>query len=156
MGTRPALPGGQLADHAEQALSDVFAILQSGADLSTTLDALIDFACDDPRMKTGCLFYKMRTGKHRLGPKTRARIDEIEAAAVAGYAGFLAARHAAQDWSAPWPVATAAHYISEQIALAFTQRASGVEPARIRTLLVVAFSVFRPQCRHPDDSRITH
>ena len=38
---------------------------------AATLDALIDFAANDPRMETGCLFLKqMRSGKTQLGPET--------------------------------------------------------------------------------------
>jgi hypothetical protein len=40
-------------------------------------------------METGCLFYKMRAGKHRLGPDTRTRVEEIDAAGQAAYAAFL-------------------------------------------------------------------
>ena len=67
----------------------VFAILHSGQGLRGTLDALIAFACADPRMKTGCLYRKMYAGKHRLGPKTRARIEEISSAAHLAYRRFL-------------------------------------------------------------------
>ncbi|MEO0525219.1 MAG: TetR/AcrR family transcriptional regulator, partial [Pseudomonadota bacterium] len=49
--------------YAEQVLSEMFGILHSGHGLHETLHALIDFASDDPRMETGCLFYKMRSGK---------------------------------------------------------------------------------------------
>ena len=75
--------------YAERVLSDVFAILQSGKGLQGTLEELTDFACDDPQMETGCLFLKMRAGKHRLGPDTRARIEELDAAAQSAYAAFL-------------------------------------------------------------------
>ena len=34
-------------------------------------------------MGTGCLFYKMRAGKHRLGPLPRARVKTIDAAGQA-------------------------------------------------------------------------
>jgi hypothetical protein len=92
-------------------------------------------------METGCLFYKMRAGKHRLGPQTRARVDEIDAAGQAAYAAFLQARRDAGDWSGPLPVEAGARYLSEQIGLAITQRASGEDPARIREMLKLALSV---------------
>ncbi len=141
-GSEDGLTCAALDTYAERVLSDVFAILQRGADMATTLDALIDFASADARMEKGCLFYKMRAGKHRLGPSTRARVDEIDAAAIAGYMGFLQARRDAGEWSGPLSVEAGAQYISEQIALAITQRASGVDPARIRTMLRLALSVF--------------
>ena len=141
-GSEDGLTCAALDRYAEKVLSDVFAILERGTDLPTTLDALIEFAVDDPRMEEGCLFSKMRAGKHRLGPNTRARVDEIEAAAIAGYAGFLQALRDADEWSGPLSVEAGAQYLSEQIALAFTQRASGVNPSRIRNMLQLALSVF--------------
>ncbi|MEO0693283.1 MAG: TetR/AcrR family transcriptional regulator [Pseudomonadota bacterium] len=141
-GSEDGLTCAALDRYADQVLSDFFAILQSDADMPATLDRLIDFASADPRMETGCLFYKMRAGKHRLGPVTRARIDDIHAAAIAGYAGFLRARRDAGDWSGPLSIEQGAQYLSEQIALAFTQRASGVDPVSIRHMLRLALSVF--------------
>ena len=91
-GSEDGLTRAALDRYAGRVLSDVFAILQGGKDLRATLDALVDFACADPRMETGCLFYKMRAGKHRLGPETRARVEEIDAAAHAAYAAFLQSR----------------------------------------------------------------
>lgn len=131
-----------LDNYAEQVLSAVFAILQGGKGLYGTLDALIDFASDDPRMETGCLFYKMRAGKHRLGPDTRTRVEEIGAAAQAAYATFLQTARAAGDWPDGLSVEVGARYLGEQIALAIAQRASGEDPARIRGMLTLALSVF--------------
>lgn len=141
-GSEDGLQRAVLDQYAERVLSDVFAILQSGRGLRETLDALIDFACADPRLETGCLFYKMRAGKHRLGPETRARVEEIDAAAQAAYAAFLQSCRDAGDGLGGLPVAAGARYLGEQIALAITQRASGEDPARIREMLALALSVF--------------
>ncbi|KPQ15121.1 MAG: transcriptional regulator, TetR family [Rhodobacteraceae bacterium HLUCCO18] len=140
-GSEDGLTRAALDRYAGRVLSDVFAILQGGKDLRATLDALVDFACADPRMETGCLFYKMRAGKHRLGPETRARVEEIDAAAHAAYAAFLQSRRDAGDWPGALSVEEGATYLGEQIALAITQRASGVDPARIRAMLELALSV---------------
>jgi AcrR family transcriptional regulator len=140
-GSEDGLTRAALDRYAERVLSDVFAILQGGRDLRETLDALVEFASADPRMETGCLFYKMRAGKHRLGPETRKRVEEIDAAAHAAYAAFLQARRDAGDWPGALSVEEGATYLGEQIALAITQRASGVDPARIRGMLELALSV---------------
>ncbi len=140
-GSEDGLMLAALDGYADQVLSDLFAILESGRGLQPTLEALIDFACADPRMDTGCLFYKMRAGRHRLGPQTRARVEEIDAAGQAAYAAFLEARRDAGEGAGRLPVDAGAKYLSEQIALAFTQRASGEDPARIRAMLTVALSV---------------
>jgi AcrR family transcriptional regulator len=141
-GSEDGLTRAVLDSYAERVLSAVFAILQGGGGLRETLDALVDFASADPRMETGCLFYKMRAGKHRLGPETRARVEEIDAAAQAAYAAFLQAARDAGDWPDGLSVEAGATYLGEQLALAITQRASGEDPARIREMLTLALSVF--------------
>lgn len=141
-GSEDGLKLAVLDRYAEVVLSDLFAILHSGKGLHETLDALIDFASDDPRMETGCLFYKMRAGKHRLGPLTRARVEEIDATGRAAYAAFLQTAQDAGEGIGGLPVPAAARYLGEQIALAVTQRASGEDSARIREMLTLALSVF--------------
>jgi hypothetical protein len=79
-------------------------------------------------METGCLFYKMRAGKHRLGPETRARVEEIDAAAQAAYAAFLQAARDAGEWPDGLSVEAGAKYLGEQIALAITQARLGRRP----------------------------
>ena len=141
-GSEDGLSRAVLDSYAERVLSTVFAILHGGRGLQATLAALIDFAVADPRVETGCLFYKMRAGKHRLGPETRARVEEIDAAAQAAYAGFLQAARDAGDWPDGLSVEAGAKYLGEQVALAITQRASGEDPVRIREMLALALSVF--------------
>lgn len=140
-GSEDGLSRAVLDRYAEQVLSEIFVILHGGGGLHETLAALIDFASDDPRMETGCLFCKMRVGKHRLGPETRARVEEIDAAAQAAYAGFLQSARDAGDWPDGLSVEAGATYLGEQIALAITQRASGEDKARIREMLTLALSV---------------
>ena len=142
-GNEDGLTKATLDKYAEEVLADVFAIVHAGRALRPTLDALIDFASDDPRMATGCLFYKMRNGKHRLGPRTRQRVDEIDAAARTAYATFLAGRRQAGEWPGETTPEAGAHYLSEQMGLAITQRASGEDPVQVRASLELALSVFR-------------
>src|SRR6056297_880497 len=141
-GSEDGLTRAVLDSYAERVLSAVFAILHGGQGFQATLAALIDFASDDPRMETGCLFYKMRAGKHRLGPETRARVEEIDVAAQAAYAAFLQAARHAGEWPDGLSVEAGAKYLGEQIGLAITQRASGEDPERIREMLTLALSVF--------------
>ncbi len=143
-GSEDGLSRATLDHYAKRVLSDVFAILEADRGLEWTLDALVEFACDDPRMETGCLFYKMRAGKHRLGPETRARVDELDAAAREAYASFLGACRQAGEWAPPPAVDGGARYLSEQVGLAITQRASGEDPAQVRDALRLALSVFSP------------
>ncbi|MEM6824195.1 MAG: TetR/AcrR family transcriptional regulator [Pseudomonadota bacterium] len=128
--------------YADKVLSEVFGILSRAAPLRETLDALIDFASRDAKMQTGCVFYKMRAGKHRLGPKTLERVRELDAAAVDAHAQYLETRRAAGDWSASPSATVAARYIVEQVGLALTQRAAGEDVALVEKTLTLAFSVF--------------
>jgi AcrR family transcriptional regulator len=141
-GSEDGLTRAVLDSYAERVLSEMFVILHGDQGLRATLGTLIDFASDDPRMETGCLFYKMRAGKHRLGPETRARVEEINAAAQAAYAAFLQSARDAGEWPEGLSVEAGAKYLGEQIALGITQRASGEDPARIREMLTLALSVF--------------
>ena len=140
-GSEDGLSRAALDSYAQRVLSDVFAILQGGNGLQDTLDALVDFASSDPRMETGCLFYKMRAGKHRLGPLTLARVEEIDAMAHAAYSGFLSLFCDGEDWAPGLSVEAAAKYLSEQFALAITQRASGENPSRVREMMALSLSV---------------
>lgn len=130
-----------LDHYAAEVLSEIFTIVQSGAALDETLAALIRFACHDPVMATGCVFYKMRAGKHRLGQKTRDGIEAIEAAAAQAFAAFLESRRAAGDWSGPMSSAQLGQYLVDQTGLALTQRAAGADPARIEASMTLALSV---------------
>ena len=140
-GSEDGLSRAALDRYADQVLAEMFVMLHGGKGLRGTLAALIDFASHDPRMETGCLFYKLRAGKHRLGPETRARVEEIDAAARAAYTTFLQSARDAGDWPGDLSAEAGAAYLGEQIALAITQRASGEDPVRIREMLTLALSV---------------
>lgn len=142
-GSEDGLTRSALERYAQRVLSDVFEILERGKSLNRTLEALTEFACADPRMETGCLFYKMRAGRHRLGPETRASVDNLEAAARTAYEAFLQRCLEAGELPAGVSVTTGARYLGEQLALAITQRASGEDPAMVRESLTLALSVFK-------------
>lgn len=144
-GNEDGLMRAVLDSYAEQVLSAVFDILQSAKGLRATLGDLTEFASADPRMETGCLFYKMRAGRHRLGPETLARVEEIDAMAHAAYTEFLRSCADAGELPRDLSVEAGGKYLGEQIALAITQRASGEDPARIREMLTLALSVFTRQ-----------
>ena len=84
--------------YAEQVLSDIFKILSRGHSTKETFGALVHYASEDAKMATGCVFFKMRAGKHRLGPDTRERVEEIDRAAVEAFSSFFRQRRQAGDW----------------------------------------------------------
>ena len=141
-GSEDGLMLAVLESYADRVLADVFMILTAGRGMGATLASLVEFASADQRMETGCLFHKMRAGKHRLGPKTRAKVDEIEAAAQQGYCNFLQACRDSGEWNSPLSVEDGARYLSAQLSLAFTQRSAGEDEESIRASLSLALSVF--------------
>ena len=141
-GSEDGLTRAVLERYADEVLSDVLGILRPERGLRPTVEALIDFASDDSRMQTGCLFYKMRSGKHRLGPETRTLVEKLDAGARAAYASFLQACREAGEWPAGPTVEAGARYLSEQMVLALTQRASGEGSGQVRESLTLALSVF--------------
>ena len=64
-GNEDGLTRAALESYAEQLLSDMSKILQSGQGMNETLDDLIDFIITDARLEIGCLFHKMRAGQNR-------------------------------------------------------------------------------------------
>ena len=142
-GSEDGLMRAALDRYAEAVLSEIFAILGQGMRVQDTLSALVDWAARDPKMETGCLFYKMRAGKHRLGPRTRERVEEIDGAAVAAFTALFEQRRQNGDWNNPTPAPTAARFLVEQIGLALTQRASGEDPVEIKATMELALSAIR-------------
>ncbi|GAB5447876.1 TetR/AcrR family transcriptional regulator [Gymnodinialimonas sp.] len=142
-GNEDGLTLAALDRYAERVLGDLFAILQANQPLAPTLDALIDFAVTDTRLETGCLFYKMRAGKHRLGPKTLARVEEIDAAAVHGFDAYLKGQQAAGAWNSVQPTPLIARYLMEQIGLTLTQRATMDDTSGLKDALSLALSVIK-------------
>jgi AcrR family transcriptional regulator len=142
-GNEDGLTLAALNRYAETVLGDLFAILQSNRPVDAMMEALIDFAVENPRLETGCLFYKMRAGKHRLGPKTRARVDEIDTDAVQAFETYLEGQQAAGGWHSAQPKPLVARYLMEQIGLALTQRATVEDASQIRASLSLALSVIK-------------
>ncbi|MEM8731060.1 MAG: TetR/AcrR family transcriptional regulator [Pseudomonadota bacterium] len=144
-GSEDGLMRAALERYGETVLSEIFVILARAAPVAQTLDALIAFASRDPKMETGCLFFKMRAGKHRLGPLTRAKVDEIEAGAIVALAAYLDDRRAGGEATGDGPSALAARYLFEQIGLALMQRAAGEDSDQIEATLRMALSVLQPR-----------
>lgn len=139
-GNEDRLMAAVLERYAERVLSEIFDILAKAMPVPETLNALTRFVCDSLTMETGCVFYKMRAGKHRLGPVTRSRVEAIDAGAVDAFNAYLAARRLDGGWTNAVPTAAAARYLVEQLGLALTQRAAGENPEQVRETLQLALA----------------
>jgi len=141
-GNEDGLMLAALNRYAEEVLSGIFELLKRETSLKDTLNRLILFSSQDPKMETGCVFYKMRAGKHRLGPQTLQRINEIDAVAVDTFTQYLEQCRASGKWESKQSSRSMARYLVEQIGLAFTQRAAGETPAQVQRTMSIALSVF--------------
>ncbi len=142
-GSEDGLTAAVIERYAQDILDPVQTLLESPAGFNAKLDAMIDFASQDPRMHAGCLFVKMRATRTRFGAQTQARISAIEAKALASYTRFFAQSTASGERSSTVPAHLAAAYLQEQFGLAFTLRAAGHGPELVRPMLVLAISVLR-------------
>lgn len=142
-GSEDGLTIAVLDRYARAVLEPLKALFSSPTTFDAKLDAVIDFASQDPRMATGCLFVKMRATRSRFGPHTRSRIAAIEADMLEGYTRFF--KEATVDGNKRRDIAAdlAAAYLYEQMGLAVSQRAAGKSPASVRDLLALALSVLR-------------
>jgi AcrR family transcriptional regulator len=142
-GSEDGLMRAVLARYAAEVLSELRDILSRDAPLRDTLKAVARFATEDARMETGCVFFKMRAGKHRLGPDTRDLVAALDAGAVAGFVAWLNERRAAGDWAGDLPAETVGRYLVEQVGLALQQRAAGEDSVQVRATFDLAMTPIR-------------
>ena len=143
-GGEDGLTYAALNKYSKEVNLNFYAVLRSGKRLEETLNILTEFVCDNPHMSCGCLFYKMRHSRHRLGPKTQTLLDKLQEEALAEGELFIDTRRKVGDWRETITTQTGARYLFEQIALATTQRALGQDPEQIRATMTLAFSVLKP------------
>jgi len=127
--------------YADMVQSQVKGLLASELSFAGKLEALIAFMSEDPRYEHGCLFVKMRAARLDLGPKTQAKVAEIEAATVEIYTRFFRDSRKRGEWPGSITPGFAAQYLHAQIGLAASQRALGTQPAVVRKIMESALSV---------------
>ena len=140
-GSEDGLTLAALDHYAGMVRSQVEGLLSSELSFAAKLEALIAFMSEDPRYDHGCLFVKMRAARRDLGPKTRAKVAEIEASMVETYTRFFRSSRKKGEWLGCMTPRFAAEYLHAQIGLAASQRALGVKPATVKLCLQYALSV---------------
>lgn len=140
-GSEDGLTLAALESYAGMVQSQLQGLLSSELSFSRKLEALIAFASEDSRNEHGCLFVKMRAARLDLGPKTQAKVAEIEAATLEIYTRFFQDSREKGEWLGSITPVFAAQYLHAQIGLAASQRALGADPAKVRSLLEYALSV---------------
>ena len=140
-GSEDGLITAALDQYAGVLQSQLRELLSSDQRFADKLEVLITFASEDPRNEHGCLFVKMRAARLHLGPKTQAKVAEIEAETLGLYERFFRESREKGEWSGSIRPDFAAQYLHAQIGLAVSQRALGAEPAIVKPLLAYALSV---------------
>jgi TetR/AcrR family transcriptional regulator, copper-responsive repressor len=146
-GSEDGLTAAALEHYAGMRQSQLRRLLSSDLSFADKLEAIITFASEDPRNEHGCLFVKMRAARLHLGPKTQAKVAEIEAAAVELYARFFRESRKRGEWPGNYSPDFAAQHLHAQIGLAVSQRALGAKAAMVKPLLECALSVLRTPAR---------
>lgn len=118
-------------------------LLSSEQSFAGKLEALTTVISEDPSCDHGCLFVKMRAARLDLGPKTQAKVAEIEIATVKIYTHFLRDSRKKGEWLGNITPDFAGQYLHAQIGPAMSQRALGTEPSVVRKLLEYALSLFK-------------
>jgi len=118
-------------------------LLSSELSFAGKLEALITVMSEDPSCEHGCLFVKMRAARLELGPKTQAKVVEIEIATVKIYTHFFRESRKKGEWPGNITTDFAGQYLHAQIGLAMSQRALGTAPPVVRKLLEYALSVLK-------------
>jgi len=134
-----------LESYSDRVQSQLRELLSSGLSFTGKLEALITVMSEDPVCEHGCLFVKMRAARLGLGPRTQAKVGEIEAATVEIYASFFRDSRKKGEWPGGITPGFAAQYLHAQIGLAMSQRALGTEPALVRRIMECALSVLLPR-----------
>lgn len=142
-GSEDGLTVAVLELYAGRVLVRVGEMILSDASFAAKLDALINFASDDPQMETGCLFVKMRSGRSRFGVQTQAKLADIETQALELYVRFFRESHERGEWPGRISADLAASYLMEQLGLAVTQRAAGRSRESVRELFNLSLSVLQ-------------
>lgn len=130
-----------LESYAGMIQSQLRGLLSSELSFAGKLEALIAFTSEDPRNEHGCLFVKMRAARLELGPRTQAKVAEIEAGTLEIYTRFFRASREKGEWPGSILPDFAAQYLHAQMGLGASQRALGTQPALVRKLLECALSV---------------
>lgn len=133
-GNEDGLICATLEAYADMVLSRLVEIVASDSAFFRKIERLAYLVAKDDLHENGCLFVKMRMFKSQMGPKTQAKISDIEGMALEAFASLLTQGRTSGEWTSDIPVALAARYLHAQVGLALDQRARGEDPAETLSL----------------------
>ena len=141
-GSEDGLMSAALERYATQVLTEILELLDSDRGFDETLDDLVSFVSDDPRMQTGCLLQKMSQCEQKLGPSTRVVIRELLTTAYEAYKVFLTPYQETELRSGVG-LELGARYLGEQLSFAAYLRGAGMESAQVRSLFSLSLSALK-------------
>ena len=117
-------------------------ILSSNDSFLDKINALAQYFCQDACHNNGCLFVKMRSQIFKVGPKTKARIEEIEQEMLKLYLEFFEQYKNELKCNSHLSTQKAAKFVSSQFELALVQRARGVSSKEVSAVLDISLAIF--------------
>jgi AcrR family transcriptional regulator len=140
-GSEDGLIAAALEHYAAMVQGRLRDLLSCDLDFDRKLEALVAYASEDRSSEHGCLFVKMRAAQRQLGPRSRKKVKQIEAANLRLYERFFRQSRENGEWPGRLTPEFAARYLHAQIGLAVSQRALGAKPATVKPLMACALSV---------------
>lgn len=128
------------------AITPLLEIFQSAQNFEVTADSAIAFMLQDrdaAGLPRGCLFVMMRAQRHRFGPKTRAKIDQLRGLFLDGISAWIEAAKQKGQLAETLPTRIAVHHIDAQHAGAMRMQREGVPSEQIDALLRFGFAALR-------------
>lgn len=131
--------------YQEQVLATVLQMLHDKRPFQQTLADLVSFVTsehDGEQVHKGCLLVKMRDHRMQLSNATRTHIDQAHHQVLTAYEEWVKRAKNSREYTAELSPQLAAIYIDAQLSNALTQIGRGDDPATVRAILNVAFSIF--------------
>ena len=141
-GNEDGLTCAALERYTNLVFTQIAEILNRDDNFTLKLNEIIQLVSFDQKWEIGCLFVKMRADKTRLGPKTQAKIAELEIIYLDLCTRFLETNLASCPLARKIPIDIAAKYMSLQIGQAYSLRASGETSVNVHAILSLALSIF--------------
>lgn len=132
--------------YQEQVLTTVLQMLHDEKPFQQTLADLVRFVTpqhDSEQVHKGCLLVKMRDHRMQLSDATRTRIDQAHQQVLNAYEEWVERAKNNCEFTAELAPHLAAIYIDAQLSNALTQIGRGDDPATVRDILNLSFSIFQ-------------
>ncbi|MFK8136870.1 MAG: TetR/AcrR family transcriptional regulator [Bdellovibrionales bacterium] len=140
-GNEDGLSLAALEIYFQLSFSQLETILFGSENFKVKLETISNFLSRDSCNENGCLFIKMRADSSQLGPKTKAKVKEIDRKILQLYTRFFKLSRKNGQWKSQLTDKEAASFLSSQFELVLTQRARGVASSDVEKVLQISLSI---------------